>query len=156
MRTPRKIDAELLDDVATHLSDGHLEHHLISPPNRKAVYDLRFAADEPRSDVESMLRFGGAGCRSGKHHAVRSDTLDVNVGIRHRLLERRAHAIEVTRHGNIKSSDLLTVGIEKENARLPDRDTDHVDPPRRPDHRVGNLGIGNEHVLDIGGKVDCH
>ncbi len=76
-----------------------------------------------------MLRFGGAGCRAGKHDTVRSDTLDVNVGIRHRLLECRAHAIEVTRHGNIKSSDLLAVGIEKENVRLPDRNTDHVDSP---------------------------
>ena len=129
MRLSRKIDAELLDDVAPHLSDGHLEHHLISPADREAVYDLCFAADQPRSDVESMLRFGGAWRRAGKHDAVRSDTLDVNVGIRHRLLERRAHAIEVTRHGNIKSSDLLAVGIEKENVRLPDRNTDHVDPP---------------------------
>ena len=76
-----------------------------------------------------MLRFGGAGCRSGKHDAVRSDTLDMNVGVRHRLLECRAQPIEVTRHGNIKSSDLLTVDVKKENVRLTNGNTDHVDPP---------------------------
>ena len=78
------------------------------------------------------------------------DALDLDVGVRHRLLERRAHAIEVTRHGNIKASDLLAVGIEEKNVGLPDRDTDHVGAPRRTDDGVGDLGIGNQHVLDVG------
>jgi hypothetical protein len=37
---------------------------------------------------------------------------------------------------------------------LSDRDADHVDAARGADHRVGNLGIGDQHVLDVGRQVN--
>ncbi len=91
--------------------------------------------------------------RAGQHDAV-ADAFDADVGVRHRLLERGAHAVEVARDRDVEAGDLLAVGVEEKDVGLPDGDADHVDAARRADHRVGDLGIGDQHVLDVGRQVD--
>ena len=71
-----------------------------------------------------------------------------------RLLERGAHAVEIARHRDVEAGDLLAVGVEEKDVGLPDGDADHVDAARRADHRIGDLWVGDQHVLDVGRQVD--
>ena len=70
------------------------------------------------------------------------------------LLERPAHAVEIARHRDVEAGDLLAGGVEEEDVGLPDGDADHVDAARGADHGVGDLGVGDQHVLDVGRQVD--
>jgi hypothetical protein len=38
----------------------------------------------------------------------------------------------------------------------PTVDADDISAPRRADHGVGDLGIGDQHVLDVARKIDDH
>ena len=57
---PGEIDAELLDDVALHFGDGHLQHDLVAAVHGDAVDDLAAVVDQARGDVEGGLRFDRA------------------------------------------------------------------------------------------------
>jgi len=48
----------------------------------------------------------------------------------------------------------MTVGIEEVDIGLPDGDADQISAPRGAYHRVGDLGIGDQYVLDVARKVD--
>ncbi len=47
-------------------------------------------------------------------------------------------------------------GVEEEHVGLADRDADQVGAPRGAHHRVGDLGIGHQHVLGVARQVDHH
>ena len=51
-----EIDAELLDDVAPHFGDRHLEHDLVAPAHGDAVDHLGAVADQPRGEIVGLLR----------------------------------------------------------------------------------------------------
>ena len=70
--------------------------------------------------------------------------------------ERGAHAVEVALDRDVVGSDLLAVGIEKHNVGLADRSTDDIGALRRSDDRVGDFGIGDQHILHIARQVDDH
>ena len=53
-----------------------------------------------------------------------------------------------------KPIELPAFGVEEIDVGLADRDADDVGAARRADHRVGDLGIGHQHVLDVAGQVD--
>ena len=148
-----QVDAELLEYVALHLGDRHLEHDLVAPVHGDAVDHLGAGADQARGDVIGLLRVGRVCRRAGEHDAI-ADAFDADVGIRQRPLECGAHAIQVARHGDVEAGDLPAVGIEEEDIGLPDLDADHVNAARGADHRIGDIGIGHQHVLDVGRQVD--
>src|ERR1019366_43651 len=124
-------------------------HDLVAPAHGDAIDYLGAVADQPRGEIVGLLRLGGAGGAAGKHDAV-ADAFDVDVGVRHGLLERGAHAVEIARDGNVEAGDLLAGGVEEENVGLPDRHADHVDAARGTDHRVGDFRVGDQHVFDVG------
>ena len=93
--------------------------------------------------------------RAGQHDAV-ADAFDADVGVRQHLLQRRAHAVEVARHRDVEAGDLPAFGVEEKDVGLADRDADHVGAARRAHHRVGDLRIGDQHVLDVARQVDHH
>ena len=55
-----------------------------------------------RGECEGLLRFGGRSTTLPVQHDAVADALDVDVGVRQRLLERRAHAVEVARHRDVE------------------------------------------------------
>ena len=72
------------------------------------------------------------------------------------LLQRRADAVEVARHRDVEAGDLLAFGVEEVNVGLADLDADDVGAARRADDRVGDLRIGDQHVLDVARQIDHH
>ena len=70
------------------------------------------------------------------------------------LLQRGAHAVEVALDRDVIGGDLLAGGIEEHDVGLADRGADDVGALRRTDHRIGDLGIGDQHVLDVARQVD--
>ncbi len=156
-----KIDAELLDDVALDFGDDDFEHDLIAAAHDDGIDD--FAAvrnhigsrdpEQPRRDIEGLLRLVRARYRAGQDHAV-ADTLDRDVGIRQDLVDRLADAVEVARNGDIKSGDLLAFGIEEVHVGLSDRAADDEDAARGAHDGVGDLGIGHQHILDVARQID--
>src|SRR6185503_4994668 len=151
-----QIDAELLDHVALHLGDRDLEHDLIASAYHDAVDDLGAVADQPRRDVIGFLGLGLARGAARQHNAVGADAFDVNVGIRHDALERGAHAVEVAGDGDVETGDLAALRVEEEDVGLPDRHADYVDAARGAHHGIGDLGVGDQNVLDVGRQVDRH
>src|SRR4029077_635988 len=143
-----KVDAELLDHVTPYFCDRHLEHDLITPADGNSVHHLAAVAYQPRCKIISLLRLLGVCSAAGKHDAL-AYAFDVEVGIRDRLFESRAYAIEVTLHRNIEAGNLLAIGIEEENIGLPDGDADHVNAARRADNCIGDLRVGDQHILDV-------
>ena len=95
----------------------------------------------------------GLATDAGQHDAV-AEALDADVAIRQRLLERGAHAVEVARDRDVEAGDLPAFGVEEVDVGLADRDADDVGAARRADDRVGDLGIGDQHVLDVARQVD--
>ena len=77
-KLPLQIDAELLDDVALDFGDRHLQHDLVAAAHDDRVDDLgagadrvgRAGIDQPRRDVEGLLRFRLARHGSRQDHAV--------------------------------------------------------------------------------------
>ena len=57
-------------------------------------------------------------------------------------------------HGDVVADDLVALGIEEEHAGLPDRHADQIGAAGRADDRIGDLGIGHQHVLDVARHVD--
>ena len=51
-----EVDAELLDHVALHFGDRHLEHDLVASAHGDAVDHLGVVADQPRGEIEGLLR----------------------------------------------------------------------------------------------------
>ena len=70
------------------------------------IDDLVGAAGEARGQVVGLLRLDRACRRAGQHHAV-ADALDLDVGVRQRLLQRGAHAVEIARDRDVIGRDLL-------------------------------------------------
>ena len=83
-----------------------------------------------------------------------ADAFDLDVGVRQRLLQRGAHAVEVARDRDVVGRDLLAGGIEEDDVGLADRGADDVGALRRADHGVGDLRIGDQHILDVARQVD--
>ena len=95
----------------------------------------------------------GRGDDAGEHDAV-GDRLDADIPVREHLLERAAHAVEVARHRDVEAGELPALGIEEEDVGLSDADADQIGAPDRADHRIGDLGVGDQHVLDVARQVD--
>src|SRR3981189_2591655 len=57
-----------------------------------------------------LLRLGGRRSRAGQHDAV-AEAVDLDVGIRHDLLQRGARAVEVARDRDVIGDDLLAGGV---------------------------------------------
>ncbi|MEY9277835.1 hypothetical protein ABIE90_007732 [Bradyrhizobium diazoefficiens] len=89
----------------------------------------------------------------GQHDAF-AEAVDLDVGIGQDLLQRGAHAVEVALDRDVIGRDLLAGGIEEHDVGLPDRGADDVGALRRADHRIGDLGVGDQHILDVARKVD--
>ena len=104
-------------------------------------------------EIVGLLGFGRARDRAGQHDAV-GEAFDGDVGVRQRALERRANAIEIARHRDVEGHQLLAFGVEEIDVGLSDLDADDVGAPRGANDRVGDLGIGHQHVLDVAGQVD--
>ena len=92
---------------------------------------------------------------AGQHDAVR-DRLDAHIAVRKHLLERAAHAVEIARHRDVEAGELAAVGIEEIDVGLADADADQIGAPRGADHRIGDLGIGHQDVLDVARQIDDH
>src|SRR3979490_1337073 len=120
------------------------------PPG--AVADLAVAG-EPGRDVVSLLRLDRARQAAREDHAV-ADAFDAQIGVRKHLPESRTHAVEIARHPDVEAPQLAAVGIEKEYAGLANRNADQIGAPRRADYRIGDPGIGHEHILDVRRQVD--
>ena len=69
-------------------------------------------------------------------------------------LQRGAHAVEVALDRDVVGGDLLARGIEEYDVGLADRGADDVGALRRTHHGVGDLGIGDQHILDVARQVD--
>jgi hypothetical protein len=78
----------------------------------------------------------------------------MDVGIRHRLLQRGADAIEIAFDGDVIGGDLQACGIEEHDVGLADRRTDDIGALRGAYHGVGDLRIGDQYILDVARQVD--
>jgi hypothetical protein len=78
----------------------------------------------------------------------------MHVGGAQRLPDRRAHAVEVARHRDIETGDLPPVAVEKIDVGLPDLAADQISAAGRTDDRVGDLGIGDQHIANVAREVD--
>ena len=143
----------MLDDRACDLGDRDLQHHLIAAADRDRVDDLVGAAHQPRRQIGGLLRLDRIGYRTGQHHAV-AEALDLDVGVRQRLLQRGAYAVKVALDGDVVGGDLLARGIEEHDVGLADRGADDVGALRGADDGVCDLGIGDQHILDVARQVD--
>ncbi len=112
-------------------------------------------AEQPRRDVESHLRLGRAGDVAGQEHAV-PDGFHLNFGFRQRLLDGVADAVEIALDRDVESADLAAFGVEEEDVGLAHGRPDDEGTPSRADDRVGNLGVGDQHVLDVARQLDHH
>ena len=91
------VDTELLDDVALDLGHGDLEHHLIATAHDDGVHDLAALrrdrrgvhAQQPRGDVEGLLRLGLARRRPAQDDPIIADAVDSDVGVGQQLLDAR-------------------------------------------------------------------
>ena len=144
-----EIDAHLLDNVAPHFGDVNLQHHLVAAAHDDGVDDLVGGADQFGRDVAGLLRLDRARHRTAQDHAV-ADTLDLDAG---QAAQRRADAIEVALDGNVIGRDLVAVGVEEHDIGLADRGADDVGALRRADHGVGDLGVGDQHVLGFARQI---
>ena len=97
----------------------------------------------------------GLGDVAGQHDAP-AQPLDADVGVRQRLPDRGAKPVEVAGDGDVEPDDLLAAVVEEEHVGLSDRRADDVGAPRRADHRIGDLRIGDQHVLHVARQVDDH
>ena len=70
------------------------------------------------------------------------------------LLDRRADAVEIARDGDVEAGRSACLGIEEEHVGLADRDADDVGAARGAHDGVGDLGIGDQHILDVARQVD--
>ncbi len=70
------------------------------------------------------------------------------------LLQGRAHAVEVALNRDIVGRHLLAVGVEEHDVGLTDGFADDVGALRRADDGVGDLGIGDQHILDVTRHID--
>ena len=109
-----EIDAELLDHVALHFRDRHLEHDLVAAVNRDAVDDLA-CRRRPAATAISNACCASTGLAdvAGQHDAV-AQAFDMDVGVRQRLLERGAQAVEVAGDRDVEAGDLPALGVEED------------------------------------------
>jgi hypothetical protein len=149
----REVDAELLDDVACDFGDGDLQHHLVAAAHDDGVDHLVRTAGEPGGDIAGLLRLELVGGHAAQHDAI-AKAVDLDLRVRHDLLQHGACAIEVALHRDVIGGDLLAGGIEEHDVGLADRGADDVGALRRTDHGIGDLGIGDQHVLDVARQVD--
>ena len=150
-----EVDAELLDDVTLHFRDRHLEHDLVAAVNVDPIDDLLAVVDEARGDIEGLLCLDRGRDIAGQHEAV-AEPLDTDVQAGQRLLEGRAQSVEIARHRDVEPGDLAPFGIEEVDAGLAPLDADDVGTAGRADHRIGDLRVGDQHVLDVARHVDHH
>ncbi len=72
------------------------------------------------------------------------------------LLQRGADAVEIASDGDVVGRDLLAFAIEEEDVGLADRGADDIGALGGADDGVGDLRIGDKHVLDLARQVDHH
>ena len=70
--------------------------------------------------------------------------------------QRGAHAVEIALDRDVIGRDLLAGGIEEHHVGLADRGADDIGALRRAHHRVRDLGIGDQHILDLARQIDDH
>jgi hypothetical protein len=117
-----EVDAELLDDVALDLGDGHLEYDLVAAADDDGVDDFAAERDgiggagakQPHRDVVGLLRLGLARCGAAENDAFAAD-----VGIRQDLPDCRADAVEIACHRNVEAGHLPAFGIEEKTLVWP-------------------------------------
>ena len=143
----------MLDDVPPHFRDGDLEHDLVAATDDDRVDNLIGAANQPRRDLASLLGLDRRGYRAGQDDAV-ADALDLDAG--QGLLQRGAHAVEITFDRDVVGSDLLAIAIEKHHVGLAYRAADDVGPLRGANDGIGDLRIGDQHILHVARQVDDH
>ena len=150
-----EIDAHLFDDVPPHFGDGDLQHHLIAAADDDGVDDLVGATDQPCGDIAGLLGLDRTGYRACQHDAI-ADTFGLDSRRGQHLLQRGANTIEIALDRDVIGRDLLSLGVEEHDVGLPHGLADDIGALRRADHRVGNLGIGDQHILDVARQVDDH
>jgi hypothetical protein len=74
--------------------------------------------------------------------------------LRNGLADRGANAVQVAGHRDVVGGDLLARGIEEHDVGLADRGADDIGALGRANDGVGDLGIGDQHILDVAGQVD--
>ena len=77
-----------------------------------------------------------------------------DVGIGQHLMNRLADAVEIAHDRDVEAGDLLALGIEEIHVGLAHRDADDEGAARRPHHGIGDLGIGDQHILDVARQID--
>ena len=117
------------------------------------VDDLVGAADQSCGEIAGLLGLDRARYRAGQDYAV-ADAVDLDS--RQRLPQRGAYAVEITGDRDVIGRDLLALGIEKHDVGLPDRRADDIGAMCRADDSVGNLRIGDQHILHVARKIDDH
>ena len=70
------------------------------------------------------------------------------------LLQRGAHAIEVAGDGDVIGRDLLARRIKEHDVGLADGCADDIGALGGADDGVGDLRIGNQHILDVARQVE--
>ena len=65
-----------------------------------------------------------------------------------------ANAIEIARHRDVEACELFAFGVEEEDVGLSDRDADQIGAPGAADNGIGDLRVGDQHILDVAWQVD--
>ena len=151
----------MFDDITFDLGDRYFKHDFVAIAHDDGVDDLAAltdrvggaGADKSHGDIVSLLRFGLVRRGAGEDDAI-ADAFDGDVGIRNHLPDRGANAVEVARDREVEASHLPAFRIEEEDVGLAHFDADDVGAPRRPNDGVGDLGIGDQYVLNVARKID--
>ena len=72
------------------------------------------------------------------------------------MLDGRAQPVEIAGDCDVKAGDLTPLGVEEIDAGLSDGSADDIGAARGADHRVGDLRIRDQHILDIARQIDDH
>src|SRR6202158_4189155 len=108
----------------------------------------------PRTVIELTILSAPPTSRAARSPAccasigLAAEPVDLDVGVGQRLLQRGAHAVEVTLDRDVVGGDLLARGIEEHDVGLADRGADDVSALRGADPGVGGLAVGDD--------VRCH
>jgi len=149
----RQVDAQLLGDIAVHLRDAHLQHHLLAARHVEHIDDLFGIARETRRQIGGASRFQRARNRAGQHHIV-VHRLHLDRRIGQAVLHHAGKILDVALDPDVESQDLMAGAVEEEGVGLADLAGEQENAARRAHHRVHQFGIGDQHVARIGVELD--
>ena len=151
----RRVDAELLEDVALDLGDAHFEHHLFLAQHVYRTYDplLAFRADKPGRQIKSKLGFGR---RLGPtaEDDILADRVDGYPGAGNGPPNKFLQGNHVLRHFEVESQDLLAACIKEENVGLADGAGEQISGVLGAHHRIDDVGVTHEHVASLAWQLD--